>query len=181
MLKTIYFSVHSWDNLLCLKIFNLNGRKLVDGMMYGLSRFGDGYFYAIIGILMLFINFDLAIRTIPTGLLAFAIELSVHKLIKHKTKRSRPFEIVPEIRNLLPVPDKFSFPSGHTGAAFVMATIFGTIVPGLLFPSLVIALLIGFSRIYNGLHYPSDVLAGMILGISCAKISLAIFSEGALS
>jgi undecaprenyl-diphosphatase len=143
--------------------------------MYGLSRLGDGYFYAFVGIALFIIDYELALKTVPAGLIAFALEVTVYKLVKNKTKRDRPFRSVPEINPLMPPPpDKFSFPSGHTAAAFVMATIFGTILPVLFFPLAVLAALIGFSRIYNGLHFPSDVLAGMMLGFGCAKLGLAI-------
>ena len=174
MLRVFYHNVHSWDSSLCLKIFNLNGRKALDSIMHGLSRFGDGYFYGLVGILLCIFDFELALKTVPAGLVAFAIEITIYKVVKNKTKRDRPFKAVPGISSLLPPPDKFSFPSGHTSAAFVMATLFGSIFPFLFISLVLVALLIGFSRIYNGLHFPSDVLAGMLLGTSCAKIGLAL-------
>lgn len=174
MLKTIYQNVNAWDSSLCIKIFNLNGRKVLDAIMHGLSRLGDGYFYALVGIFLVLIDFELALKTVPAGLIAFALEVSLYKILKTKTRRNRPFEKVPGINSLIPPPDKFSFPSGHTSAAFVMATLFGTVVPVLFIPLAILAALIGFSRIYNGLHFPSDVLAGMMLGITCAKLGMAI-------
>ncbi|MBN1481699.1 phosphatase PAP2 family protein [candidate division KSB1 bacterium] len=174
MFRALYSNVYVWDSRLCIKIFNLNGRKTLDFIMYGLSRLGDGYFYALVGILLLILDFELALKTIPAGLIAFAFEITIFKLVKDKTRRHRPFRAVPGIRSLMPPPDKFSFPSGHTSAAFVMATLFGSVIPALFIPLAIIAMLIGFSRIYNGLHFPSDVLAGMTLGITCAKIGLAL-------
>ncbi len=174
MIRILYNNVHSWDSILCLKIARLNGRKTLDAIMYSLSRLGDGYFYGVIGLLLFIIDFDLALKTVPAGLIAFVLEVAIYKVVKTTTKRDRPYCAVPGISSLMPPPDKFSFPSGHTAAAFVMATLFGTVMPILFIPLVIIAALIGFSRIYNGLHFPSDVLAGMALGISCAKIGLAI-------
>ena len=174
MLRAIYQNVNAWDSSLCIKIFNLNGRKALDGIMHGLSRLGDGYFYALVGIFLFVIDFDLAFKIVPAGLIAFGLEIAAYKFLKTKTKRNRPFEKVPGINYLMPPPDKFSFPSGHTSAAFVMATLFGTVIPVLLIPLAILAALIGFSRIYNGLHFPSDVLAGMTIGLTCAKIGMAI-------
>ena len=50
MIQILYNNVQAWDNQLCVKISSLNGLKTIDLMMYGLSRLGDGYFYAVIGI-----------------------------------------------------------------------------------------------------------------------------------
>jgi len=175
MIRVLYNNVHAWDSLLCLKIFGLNGRKTLDLIMYGLSRLGDGYFYAVVGIVLFIVDYKIALKTVPAGLIAFALEITAFKLVKIKTKRDRPFRAVPEINPLMPPPpDKFSFPSGHTAAAFVMATLFGTVFPGLFLPLVVVAALVGFSRIYNGMHFPSDVLAGMVLGFLCAKLGLVI-------
>lgn len=174
MIKLFVQNVSGLDSRLFLTIFNLNGKKALDRVMYGLSRLGDGYFYAVVGLLLLFIDLKLALKAIPAGLIAFALELAVYKILKTKTRRFRPFEKIPGIRALLPPPDKFSFPSGHTGAAFLMATLFGTLISVLLIPLVIIASLIGFSRIYNGLHFPSDVVMGMMLGVSCAKIGMAV-------
>lgn len=173
-MKVFWTHITQWDTAICIRIFNLNGRSLLDTLMYGLSRLGDGYCYAIIGIILFWVDYELAIQIIPAGLVAFSLEIAIYKILKHKTKRNRPFEKLPDIRFLIPPPDKFSFPSGHTSAAFVMATLFATVIPVLSIPVIALAALIGFSRIYNGLHFPSDVLVGMILGIICAKIGLAI-------
>ncbi len=174
MIRLLYNNVHTWDSRLCLKISSLNGRKTLDAIMYALSRLGDGYFYGVVGVLLFIFDFDLALKTVPAGLIAFFLEVAVYKIVKTTTRRDRPYRAVPGISSLMPPPDKFSFPSGHTAAAFVMATLFGTVVPILFIPLVIVAAFIGFSRIYNGLHFPSDVLAGMTLGITCAKIGLAI-------
>lgn len=174
MLKILVQNVSGLDSRLFLTIFNLNGKKALDRVMCGLSRLGDGYFYAVVGLLLLFIDVKLALKAIPAGLIAFALELAVYKILKTQTRRFRPFEKIPGIRALLPPPDKFSFPSGHTGAAFLMATLFGSLISALLIPLTIIASLIGFSRIYNGLHFPSDVVMGMMLGVTCAKIGMAV-------
>ena len=173
-MRVFLSSMARWDNVLCIRIFNLNGRAVLDALMYALSKLGDGYFYGIVGLVLFFINVDLAMRIIPAAMVAFALEITVYKLVKNKTKRNRPFVALPAIRYLIQPPDRFSFPSGHTSAAFVMATIFSTVIPVLTLPFVLLAGLIGFSRIYNGLHYPSDVLVGMVLGIMCAKIGLTI-------
>ncbi|MEC8880451.1 MAG: phosphatase PAP2 family protein [Pseudomonadota bacterium] len=65
---------------------------------------------------------------------------------------------------------RFSFPSGHTAAAFVMATLLGIFYPVVATLALAFALLVGLSRVLLGVHYPSDIAAGALLGTSCAMI-----------
>lgn len=82
-------------------------------------------------------------------------------IVKRTVRRARP---AGEIQALVP-PDRFSFPSGHTAAAFALAiSMFGAIP--LLAPALiVIAVLVGYARMYLGVHYPLDVLAGACIGV----------------
>jgi undecaprenyl-diphosphatase len=65
-------------------------------------------------------------------------------------------------------PDRFSFPSGHATASFAVAISYGVAVPQLAGPLVLLALLIGYSRVRLGVHYPSDVLAGQLLAIVSA-------------
>ena len=87
-------------------------------------------------------------------------------LLKNLVQRPRPFVTFKEIQILIPTPSEFSFPSGHTSSSFAAATVFYRFLPKKFgIPSLVLAGLIGFSRLYVGVHYPTDVLAGVIMGV----------------
>jgi len=174
MARMVLQNMLNWDSKIFTKIYGLNGKRLFDQLIYRISRLGDGYAYIIIGMLILMFDFDVARVLLPAALIAFLMELTAYTLLKHKIKRVRPFEINTEIKSLIRPPDKFSFPSGHTAAAFVVAVIMNHFYPLLLIPSFSFASLIGFSRIYNGVHYPGDVFAGVALGTICAKIGLAI-------
>lgn len=90
-------------------------------------------------------------------------------LIKNIVARTRPFDINTSIELLIRPPVDYSFPSGHTAAAFAVATALLLCKNKLLgIPVLIIAVLIAFSRLYLYVHFPSDVLGGMILGIIVA-------------
>lgn len=85
-------------------------------------------------------------------------------ILKPFIARIRPYDINTAIELLIPRPTDFSFPSGHTAASFasVSALYFSRLK--LWIPSLILALLIAFSRLYLYVHYPSDVAGGIIIG-----------------
>ncbi|MDZ7288929.1 MAG: phosphatase PAP2 family protein [candidate division KSB1 bacterium] len=174
MFQVIAQNLGEWDTLVFSKIFSWNGKWLLDRLMHWISRSGDGYLYGVIAIVLFFLDYDMARQLVPVGLIGFAIEIPIYLLVKHKIKRGRPFTKIPGIRYLIKPPDEFSFPSGHTAAAFLMATLLSTFYPTLTLPCYFWAIIIGFSRVYNGVHYPTDVLAGVLLGITSAEISVKI-------
>ncbi|MFN0156974.1 MAG: phosphatase PAP2 family protein [Bacteroidota bacterium] len=137
------------------------------------TRVGDGYVWAVLGLLIFVID-DRGSTIIKQLALAFAIDVSLYKIIKKLFSRPRPFVQFPTITMLLVPPDEFSFPSGHTAAAFVFTTVVGMSFPVLIPLLLVTAVLIGISRVYLGVHYPTDVLAGVTLGIISGVAGIAI-------
>jgi undecaprenyl-diphosphatase len=70
--------------------------------------------------------------------------------------------------------DRFSLPSGHTAAAWVIAILVALHYPILAIPVFIWATLVGISRVYLGVHYPTDILAGFILGTLSAVSSILI-------
>lgn len=174
MIKAFNNSIQRFDLALILYISELNGRRILDRFFYLASKIGDGHLYVLIGIFLIFSSMQGRIKILFAGLLAFAIELPIYFIIKRYVKRKRPFEQIENFKKLIAPPDKYSFPSGHTAAAFVMASVFSFVFP--LFCTILyfLASLIGFSRLYLRVHYPTDILAGCLLGILSAKFSLWI-------
>jgi len=93
--------------------------------------------------------------------------------LKPLVGRARPFVDHPEYRELLPVPETRSFPSGHASTNAAGAVAFPRIFPAAAIPAAALALLIGTSRIALGVHFPSDVLAGFLIGYLCARFVCA--------
>lgn len=88
-------------------------------------------------------------------------------MLKNLIRRVRPYEVISGLTALIEKQHDFSFPSGHTASSFAVAIILYQELPkkyGCI--AIVLAILIAFSRLYLGVHYPSDVIAGAISG-SC--------------
>ncbi len=89
--------------------------------------------------------------------------------LKNIVARIRPFEVISGLEILIRAPHDYSFPSGHTCSAFSAAFVYYRLLPkkwGI--AALIVASLIGFSRLYLGVHYPSDVLGGILAGAFAA-------------
>lgn len=99
-------------------------------------------------------------------------------IIKHAVKRVRPCHGLEEDEQLINKPKFYSFPSGHTASSFsVVAVVFLSRCPLYVFlPVLMLAMTIGFSRVYLRVHYLTDVLVGMVLGVVCGTASVMLFT-----
>ena len=108
------------------------------------------------------------------GLLALVVGFGFSHLIKDLTMRPRPFLALPDVRLLLPPPHSYAFPSGHTTSSFAAATAVMLAagkalgkIPLWSLGMLVLAVAISYSRVYVGVHWPTDVAAGVALGTAC--------------
>lgn len=135
------------------------------------SRLGDGWFwYALILALPMLRPAD----GLPVALLMAGCGLVctlAYKYLKSRLVRERPFISFPAIHCGTPPLDRYSFPSGHTLHAVCFTTILGVMAPALLLPLLPFTLSVAASRVVLGLHYPSDVLAGAVLGGTLGAIA----------
>jgi membrane-associated phospholipid phosphatase len=96
--------------------------------------------------------------------------------MKYLSARERPFNRYPDKINAQSYPGNSSFPSTHTAVAFSLATSLSIRYPQwyVIAPSAIWACSIGFSRMNEGVHYPSDVIAGALIGSGCAIINLYV-------
>lgn len=88
-------------------------------------------------------------------------------ILKHLFARVRPCNVDTTVELLIKRPKGFSFPSGHSAAAFcVVGVLYGAKIRKLFWPVLVVAVLIGFSRLYLYVHFPTDVFVGALCGFT---------------
>lgn len=97
--------------------------------------------------------------------------LLVECILKPLIARPRPMESM-GVWRVISEPGSFSFPSGHATTAFAMATVLAAYEPRFGWMFVGIAILIAWSRVYLGVHYPSDVIAGALLGWAIGRIAL---------
>ncbi len=136
-----------------------------------LSRIGDGWvWYASVVLLPLFGGVSgpsAAVRMFAVG----AIDIVLYGIVKRWIARPRPARACEGIRECARALDEFSFPSGHTMHAVACCIILSSYYPALAVFVWPFTVLIGLSRVILGLHYPSDVIVGAVIGATTALIS----------
>ena len=162
--------INDFDLELCQACNDLSRNKSLRELFKLISRLGDGVFwYMLMALLLLRYQAE----ALPAVLHMLAVGLvctALYKVIKHKTLRPRPFNVHPSIVCGSQPLDQFSFPSGHTLHAVAFSIIAISYFSTLAWLVLPFTFLVALSRPLLGLHYPSDVLAGAVLG---AVISIA--------
>ena len=137
----------------------------LDKFMYRVTDLGGAIFSTVFSFVLLLLGNN-TIRLI--GLEALVV-LALSQIVVHSLKvllsRERPYTIIKQLNTFGINLKDYSFPSGHTTASFSIATVLALNIPNIFVITYLIATIIGVSRIYLGVHYPTDVLAGIILGI----------------
>lgn len=149
----------------------------LDAVMPVITKFGDkGIFWIASAIILMCFK-----KTRKTGFsvgTALIIGFIIGNLIlKNVIGRIRPYDLNSGIEILINALSDYSFPSGHTLASFEAATAMLIRDKRLGIPAMILAVLIAFSRLYLYVHYPTDVLAGIILGILIAIFSCKIIDK----
>jgi len=130
-----------------------------------ITHLGDeGYVWIAIAVLLLFVKNYRKVGLMVGGSLLGSL-LFNNMIVKNIVARPRPYRMMEELTILIPEPGEYSFPSGHTSSSFAAGVVLYLMLPkkyGV--PAMVLAFLIGISRLYVGVHYPTDVLGGIVMG-----------------
>ena len=166
-----------WDGQALLWLKDTFAHPVLDQIMIFVSRMGDkGFCWIALGLLFLLLGrrervwFRRGILVL-SALLADVLLCNV--LLKPLVNRTRPYEVLDYTLIVPPMHDA-SFPSGHTAASFAAATAVYAIRPSWGRAAYAFAVLMGFSRLYLGVHFPLDVLAGAAVGTLAAKLALVL-------
>jgi undecaprenyl-diphosphatase len=161
------------DEALFHWVFNLTANRDCRWIKW-LSKTGNGQLYLILGVLLWWLEPQQGPLFLYSGLLAYMLEIPIYILLKKSLKRERPCHHISNLSAHIVPSDKFSLPSGHTAAAFLMASLIAYFYPNLSVFAYLWACGIGGSRVLLGVHYPSDIIAGAFLGLGISTISLQI-------
>ena len=136
-----------------------------DFVMPLISKLGNGgiIWLVLSGLLCVFPKYRKAGVTMLTALALDVLLCNV--MLKPLVGRMRPFTVNTGVELLINAPKDFSFPSGHTAASFAAAFALLFVKNKLWIPSMILDSLIAFSRLYLYVHYPTDVLTGILLGL----------------
>ena len=140
-------------------------QEWMDWFWKAVTHLGDGgVFWILLGIILLFSK-----KTRPAGvaaLLALLVgALITNVCLKNFVARIRPYEVVEGLRLMIERQRDYSFPSGHTAASFASVTALYLVGEKKMWKAaLVLAVLIALSRLYQYVHYPTDIIGGVVFG-----------------
>lgn len=167
--------IQKFDDYVLLYITNNMHSNIMDRAMIIITSLGNmGAIWIVISVLLIINKKYRGIGFMILGALMLSSILG-DIILKNLAKRMRPCIYMTQAQLLISKPLSYSFPSGHTSAAFASAGILKKYFKKYAIEIITLASLIAFSRMYLYVHYPTDVLAGIILGIIYSKITIYLF------
>lgn len=140
------------------------------------SRLGNGELWVALILALGFLPGEASLRCAMQLAAAALVGVAIYKLVKLRAARPRPCARIPGLHLRTPPLDEHSFPSGHVLHAVSFAIIASAHFPALGWVLVPFAALTAVVRVVLGLHYPSDVAAGAVIGAAVAAMSFAVFT-----
>lgn len=177
MYSNILKQINIFDNYVLFIINRKMKNKYLDKVMPVITSLGNlGVVWLAIAVILLFVEKNKSIGEVVILTMIFSTIVG-EGIIKHLVKRVRPCNQKNNSTLLIVKPISYSFPSGHTLSSFAAAEVLSIYFINYKIIFITIALLIALSRIYLYVHYPTDVIAGMLIGILCSKLIFIILQE----
>lgn len=164
--------ISAFDLALCLRFNRTSRYRAVRHFFWFWSRIGNGMFWYALAAVLPLVYGQAAWPAVAAMSAAGVIGLQLYRWLKVRTLRPRPFQVYSAIQAGAPVLDRFSFPSGHTLHAVSFTTVCTAFFPETAPLLWSVAALVAMSRPVLGLHYPTDVVAGGLLGFGVAHLVL---------
>ena len=169
----ILAALQKFELRLLAGMFRQTEKRMVIPMARAVSRSGDGYLHLLIPLLIWSLDDTGFARFLPVLVLALVVERLLYWLVKNSLRRPRPQDSVPGFRSLVTAGDQFSFPSGHSSGAFLLATVLMLLYGAAAAPMFLWASGVALSRILLGVHFPGDTVAGALMGSGIALLAAA--------
>lgn len=166
----LFRSIHNIDVLTFSWCLKLRHRDLVVWLSRGVSYTANGPFYVLAGLLFMLAEHWPLVKLLAIG---FLLERLLYLIFKNAFKRNRPPEAIPGYTSVIKPSDKFSFPSGHTSAAFLVTVAVSWAFPIMAWVLFPWAICVGVARVMLGVHFPTDTLAGALLGSSLCLLLIS--------
>lgn len=177
MYSNILKQINIFDNYVLFIINKKMKNKYLDKIMPVITSLGNlGVVWLAIAVILLFAEENKSIGEVVILTMIFSTIVG-EGIIKHLVRRVRPCNQKNNSTLLIVKPISYSFPSGHTLSSFAAAQVLSIYFINYKIIFITIALLIALSRMYLYVHYPTDVIAGMLIGILCSKLIFIILQE----
>ena len=164
----ILYALHRADVRLFEAVFHRAARPTTLATARIVSRTADGYLLLFVPVILWLAGAESVPDLLQVLFYSLCLQLPLYWALKNGLRRRRPQDSFDNFHSVIVAADKFSFPSGHTGAAFLLATSLSLVYGGAFTGVFVWATAVALSRVALGVHYPGDTLAGALMGATIA-------------